>query len=270
MIQQMQLKGYSQKTIHSYTINLIGLAKHYNTAPDLLTVDQIRNYIHYMLVEKKLSKSWLNQTVSALKVLFCEVLKREWNHLDIPRAKRETKLPVVLAREEVKKIIEVTTNVKHRAILMLTYSAGLRLGEVTSLKITDIDSKRMLVRVVQAKGFKDRYSILSPVALDMLRQYWKKYHPRIWLFETQPNRAIAERSVQYIFKRSLSKAGIKKDVGIHSLRHSFATHLMEQGVALPVIQQLLGHKSLRTTGVYLHVQQYSIETVKSPIDTLSL
>jgi site-specific recombinase XerD len=270
MIQQMQLKGYSPNTIRSYIANLLSLAKHYNASPDLLTVEQIRNYFHYMLTEKKQSKTWMNQSVSALKILFCQVLKREWNPLDIPRAKREIKLPVVLAREEVKNLFNATANFKHRAIFMLTYSAGLRISEVSSLKIGDIDSKRMLVRVVQAKGFKDRYSILSPVALDMLRQYWKRYRPGIWLFETKPGKAIAHRTIEKVFKNALVKAGIKKDAGIHSLRHSFATHLMEQGVALPVIQQLLGHKSLRTTGVYLHVQQYSIETVKSPIDTFSL
>lgn len=270
MIQQMQLKGYSPNTIRSYITNLLGLAKHYNTSPDLLTVEQIRNYFHYMLLEMKRSKTWMNQTVSALKILFCQVLRREWNTLDIPRARRETKLPVVLAREEVKNLLQVTANFKHRAIFMLAYSAGLRISEVSSLKIGDIDSKRMQVRIVQAKGFKDRYSVLSPVALDMLRQYWKRYRPGIWLFETRPGKAIAHRTIEKVFKNALVKAGIKKDIGIHSLRHSFATHLMEQGVSLSIIQQLLGHKSLRTTSVYLHVQQYSIDTVKSPADTLSL
>ena len=138
------------------------------------------------------------------------------------------------------------------------------------MKITDVDSKRMMLRIVQAKGFKDRYCVLSPVALNLLREYWKRYRPSVWLFQTKPGIAVAQRTVQQIFKNSLHKAGITKHVGIHSLRHSFATHLMEQGVSLPIIQQLLGHKSLRTTSVYLHVQQYSIEAVKSPLDTLSL
>jgi site-specific recombinase XerD len=197
-------------------------------------------------------------------------LKREWNPLDIPRPRREKKLPIVLSREEVSAIINVTTNLKHRALLMLTYSAGLRLSEVKNLKIGDIDSQRMQVRVVQAKGSKDRYAVLSPVALNMLRNYWKRYRPDVWLFETQPGRALADKTVQHAFKNALHKSGVKKDVGIHSLRHSFATHLMEQGVSLPVIQQLLGHKSLRTTSVYLHVQQYSLDTIKSPLDSLSL
>mgnify|MGYP001559190347 CR=1 FL=1 len=270
MIQQMQLKGYSKNTITTYIECLVNLSNHYNVSPDLLTVEQIREYIHYKLTEKKLSKSWMNQTISALKILFCQVLKREWSHLDIPRPRREKKLPVILSREEVSELINVTTNLKHRAILMLTYSAGLRLSEVSNLKIGDVDSKRMLLRILQAKGFKDRYSILSPVALDLLRDYWKRYRPSTWLFPTKPGQAVSQRTVQKIFKNSLHKAGIKKQVGIHSLRHSFATHLMEQGVSLPIIQQLLGHKSLKTTSIYLHVQQYSIHAVKSPLDTLSL
>lgn len=270
MIQQMQLRGYSQSTIHSYIDCLIQLSKYYNASPDLLSVEQLRDFLQYMITEKKLSKSWANQTVSALKILFCQVLKREWNRLDIPRSKHEKKLPQVLSKEEVSRIIHVTKNLKHRALLMLTYSAGLRLSEVKNLKIADIDSHRMQVRIVQAKGFKDRYSILSPVALEMLRNYWKTYRPQIWLFETQPGRAMADKTVQCVFKNALRKTDINKKVGIHSLRHSFATHLMEQGVSLPIIQQLLGHKSLRTTSVYLHVQQYSILAVKSPLDTLTL
>lgn len=270
MIQQMELKGYSPKTIEMYIGNLLQLANYYQTSPDLLSIQQIRDFLHYMIIKKKRSKSWVNQMVSALKILFCDVLKREWNKLDIPRTRIVTKLPVIMSREEVSRIIQVTTNLKHRALLMLVYSCGLRRNEVKSLRIGDIDSQRMMVRIVQSKGNKDRYSILSPVALDMLRQYWKRYRPTVWLFETRRGKAMAERTVQLIFKNAMAKAGIKKEAGIHSLRHSFATHLMEQGVSLPIIQQLLGHKSLRTTSGYLHVQQYSVHSVKSPLDTLSL
>lgn len=270
LIMQMQMKGYSKSTVRNYTEALAALANFYKTSPDLLTTEQIRKYIHCRLTEKGVSKSWVNQFVSALKILFCEVLKREWNHLDIPRPRREKKLPVVLAREEVKKLIDVTINLKHRAILTLTYSAGLRLSEVSNLKITDVDSKRMTLRIAQAKGFKDRYCVLSPVALELLRDYWKRYRPSVWLFPTKPGHTVSQRTVQQIFKHALRKAGIQKKVGIHSLRHSFATHLMEQGVSLPIIQQLLGHKSLKTTSVYLHVQQYSIHAVKSPLDTLAV
>jgi len=251
MIQQMQLKGYSTSSIQNYTKCIEGLANYYKTPPDLLSIEQVRNYIHFNLIEKKLSKSWVNQIVSALKILFCDILKREWSDLDIPRPRREKKLPVVLSKQEVSQLIGVTINLKHRALLTLKYSSGLRLSEIKNLKIGDIDSKRMMVRIVQAKGFKDRYSILSPVALDLLRDYWKTYRPVTWLFETKKSQAMADKTIQCVFKNALRKTGIKKQVGIHSLRHSFATHMMEQGVSLPIIQQLLGHKSLRTTSVYL-------------------
>ena len=270
MIRQMELKGYSSRTIATYIRSILALSVYYNTPPDLLTNEQIRKYLHEHITEKNISRSWLNQLISALKILYCEVLKREWDHLDIPRPRGQRKLPVVLSKEEVKQLIDVTINLKHRALLMLTYSAGLRLSEVRNLKVGDIDSKRMLVRVVQAKGFKDRYSILSPVALALLREYWKRYRPAVWLFETKPGRQAAHRTIEIAFKNALRKAGIKKQIGIHSLRHSFATHLLEQGVSLPIIQQLLGHRSLKTTSGYLHVQQYSIYAVKSPLDTLAV
>lgn len=270
MIQQMQLKGYSKNTIATYIECLVSLSKHFKTSPDLLSVDQIREYIQYKLTEAKLSKSWMNQTISALKIFFCEVLKRDWDGIDIPRPRREIKLPVVLSKEEVSRIINTPRNLKHKAFLMLTYSAGLRLQEACNLKIRHIDSQRMLIRVVQAKGAKDRYTILSPVALNLLREYWKIYKAKEWLFETKPNQHISSRMAQHIFKDALRKTGINKQVGIHSLRHSFATHLLEQGVSLPIIQQLLGHTSLKTTSIYLHVQQYSVFAVKSPLDTLSI
>ena len=270
MIQQMQLKGYSKNTIATYIECLVSLSKHFKTSPDLLSVDQIREYIQYKLTEAKLSKLWMNQTISALKIFFCEVLKRDWDGIDIPRPRREIKLPVVLSKEEVSRIINTPRNLKHKAFLMITYSAGLRLQEACDLKIRHIDSQRMLIRVVQAKGAKDRYTILSPVALNLLREYWKIYKVKEWLFETKPNQHISSRMAQHIFKDALRKTGINKQVGIHSLRHSFATHLLEQGVSLPIIQQLLGHTSLKTTSIYLHVQQYSVFAVKSPLDTLSI
>lgn len=270
MIQQMELKGYSSRTIKTYTETLIALSKHFNASPSTLSNEQIRDYLHQGLTERKLSKTWCNQNISALKILFCDVLKREWSKIAIPRPRREKKLPVVLSREEVSRIINAPKNIKHRAFLMLTYSAGLRLSEACSIKISDIDSSRMQVRVIQAKGHRDRYSLLSPVALDILRRYWKSYRPVRWLFENKKGQPIPHTTAQHIFRVSLTKSGVKKKVGIHSLRHSFATHLMEQGVSLPIIQQLLGHKSLRTTSVYLHVQQYSIVSVKSPLDTLTL
>lgn len=269
-IEQMQLDGLGPRTIKTYVQCILSLAKYFNLSPDLLTIPQIRDYFLYCLNVRKLSKSWMNQTISALKILHVEVLKREWNKIDIPRPRREKKLFLVLSREEVRLILNVLPYIKHRALLTLTYSAGLRLSEVCNLKLSDIDSSRMLVRVEQGKGYKDRYTILSPVALQLLYDYHKICKSKYWLFENQFGKPVPERTAQKIFKNALAKSGVKKDASFHTLRHSFTTHLMEQGVALPIIQMLLGHKSLKTTSLYLHVQQYSLEAVRSPLDTLGL
>jgi len=267
----MLLKGYSQRTIRTYVSLLASFARHYNCSPDLVTIDQIRDYLQVNITTGKRSKSWVNQLISAIKFLYCDVIKREWSPLDIPRPMRDKKLPVVLARPEVQKIIKAHKNIKHKAILMTTYSAGLRLSEVCHLKISDIDSSRMLIRVNHSKGNKDRYTLLSPVTLNMLRIYYKRYRPATWLFEgALRGTPVSTSTVTAVFKKALIKAEINRQVGIHSLRHSFATHLLEQGVALPIIQQMLGHKSLKTTSGYLHVQQYSIQGVKSPVDSLAV
>lgn len=270
MIQQMQLKGYSKRTIRNYIQSIATLAKYHHCGADVLTADQIRDYILYNINVRMLSRVWLNQLISALKILFCQVLHREWNELEIPRPRREKKLPVVLSKQEVQKIFSSLKNLKHRTMLVLIYSSGLRMGELKNLRISDIDSSRMQIRVRQAKGFKDRYAVLSAVALAELRNYYKLIKPAEWLFEGEKGRSISERQVQWVFKTALRRAQINKKATVHSLRHSFATHMMEQGVSLPIIQQLLGHKSLRTTSVYLHVQQYTLDSVKSPLDTFSL
>ena len=267
----MLLKGYSQRTIRTYVSLLAGLAKHYNCPPDLISIEQIREYLQQNIIHEKRSKSWVNQLISAVKLLYCDVLKRQWSPLDIPRPRHDKKLPVVLSRPEVQNIITAHKNIKHKAILLTTYSAGLRLSEVCHLQITDIDSCRMLIRVNHSKGNKDRYTLLSPVTLGLLRDYYKKYRPATWLFEgALKGTPVSVSTVTAVFKKALIKAEIDRQVGIHSLRHSFATHLLEQGVALPVIQQILGHKSLKTTSGYLHVQQYSIQGVKSPVDSMAV
>jgi site-specific recombinase XerD len=270
MIQQMQLKGYSPKTIQSYVGSIAQLALHYHTPAEQLSIDQIRDYILQNITDNKRSKSWMNLIISAIKLLFCDILKREWNNLDLPRPIKDKKIPVILSREEVQRIINSKTNLKHRAILMVTYSAGLRRSEGRNLKITDIDSSRMLIHLHSTKGNRERNSILSPVALDFLRVYYRRYKPKEWLFEGQSRDAISTSTIEAVFKQALLKSKVGKAVGIHSLRHSFATHLLEQGVALPIIQQMMGHKSLKTTSGYLHVQEYSVQGVKSPLDTLSI
>jgi integrase/recombinase XerD len=269
-IQQMVLKNYSKRTIENYIRQIQGLSVYYNLSPDLITQQQIRDYLQHRISIEKVSKSWVNIFISALKILLCEVLKRQWDVVDIPRPRREKKLPLILSRDEVSRLIQCTRNQKHRSIFMVAYGGGLRIGEVINLKIGDIDSKRMMMRIVLAKGFKDRYCQLSPILLNQLRNYWKLFTPKTYLFETKPNHPITDRTVQTVFKQALKRAGIDKKATMHTLRHSYATHLMEQGVNLPLIQQLLGHKSLKTTSVYLHVQQYSIDAVQSPLDNIKL
>lgn len=270
LIQQMQMKGYCDKTIKSYVGIISQTALYYRTPADQLTVDQIRDFILKRITVDKLSKPWMNMAISAFKLLFCDVLRREWNRLDLPRPRRSQKVAVILSRDEVRKIIDSKTNLKHRAILMLVYSAGLRRNEVRSLKISDIDSSRMLIHLHTTKGNKERYTILSPVMLDTLRQYYRRYRPKDWLFEGVTRTAISDSTVEAIFKQALKKSEVPKVVGIHSLRHAFATHMLEQGVSLPIIQQMMGHKSLKTTSVYLHVQQHSIQAVQSPLDSLPI
>jgi integrase/recombinase XerD len=270
MIQQMQLKGYSSNTTELYVQSISYLSKHYNQSPDALTTDQVRDYIQHQMVEKNHSQSGINQLISALKILFIQVLGREWDEVAIPRVRMPFKLPVVLSREEVERFLGVITNLKHRTMFSVAYSAGLRVGEITTLKISDIDSQRMQIRVSQGKGNKDRYTLLAESALEQLRMYYKLYRPRVWLFETSRGVAMSSRTVQFVFQKAVQRAGITKGVSVHVLRHSFATHLMEQGVSLAIIQQLLGHKSLRTTSIYLHVQQYALDKVKSPLDSLSI
>jgi site-specific recombinase XerD len=185
----------------------------------------------------------------------------------VPCTKRERILPVVLDKEEVEAIFSVTRNVKHRAILMLIYSSGLRVSEAARLKISDIDSKRMVIRIRRGEGKKDRYSILSHVALEALREYWREYRPIEWLFPSRfPGKPLIARSIQRVFKKAKALASIKKPVSINTLRHTFATHLLEAGTDLHHIQLLLGHKSPKTTTIYLHVSQKELNRIVSPLD----
>jgi len=216
-----------------------------------LSNNDVRGYLISLLDDRGKSHAYVNQAISSIKFLFGEVLKQRKKTNDLPRPKKQHKLPEVLSQNEVKTILKSVQNTKHQLMLLITYSAGLRVSEVVNLKIRDIDSERMLIRVSQAKGRKDRYTLLSPVALELLRQYWKQYRLKDWLFpgETEGNH-LTERSVQKVFETACKKAGILKDVSVHSLRHSFATHLLEAGTDLRYIQELLGHSNSKTTEVY--------------------
>ena len=268
MAQELRLRGYGAKTRKTYLGHINRFLRHYCKAPESLGEREIRAYVHETL-EKGFTHSYVNQLVSALSFLYCRVLKNPQPIDNLPRPKRERKLPTVLSLHEVHRLAGAVKDRKHRAILLLTYSGGLRLGEVVRLKIKDIDTDRNLIHVRQAKGRKDRYTLLSKRAFEALSAYIKLYQPRAWLFPgARPGRHLSERSVQKIFEKTYAKTGILKQASVHTLRHSFATHLLESGVDIRYIQELLGHASAKTTQIYTHVSQREIRQITSPLDTI--
>jgi len=230
---------------------------------------EIREYLYHLITGKDLGDSSINSAYSALKFFYKTTLCRDWNMAKIPRRKPEKRLPVVLDGSEIKQLLAVTANLKHRALLMITYSAGLRVSETAHLKVSSIDSKRMQLRIDQGKGNKDRYTLLSPVTLNLLRDYWRQYRPFSWLFPGRlPESPISTRSIQKVFKKAKRKAGIKKPATVHTLRHSFATHLLEAGTDIYRVQKLMGHTTPKTTAIYIHLRRQDLLKVVSPLDSL--
>lgn len=263
---EMQLRNYSPRSINTYVTCLSKLSEYYKQSLDTISTQQVKDYLHFRVTTDKISVSLINQTISAYKLLHKDVLGSDYQKINFNRPRREKRLPVILSREEINRIINAPKNIKHKAILMVIYSGGLRISEVINLRINDIDSQRMQIRIHHSKGHKDRQTILSHKALKLLREYYKFYKPDYWLFEGWKAKQYSVSSVRNIFKLSCAKENIKKQLTVHSLRHSFATHLLEQGVSIQIIQRLLGHSNAKTTCGYLHVQQYSIDKVLSPID----
>ncbi len=236
--------------------------------PQEIENEDIKRYLYYMVSQRKVATSTSNAIINALKLYYGEILKKNFIY-EVKRPKKDKKLPVVLSREEVRKILHATKNIKHKAILMLMYSGGLRVGEIIKLKPEDIDVNRKLIHIKASKGRRDRYTLLSDIALQTLREYQKKERPRKWLFPSwNREKHITARTVQKIFQNACRKAGIKKNVSVHSLRHSFATHLLESGIDLRYIQELLGHKSSKTTEIYTHVSTKNLSAIKNPLDSL--
>ncbi len=230
---------------------------------------EVEKYLLNMLENNDNAHSFVNQAVSAIKFYYREVLNKGDYISGIARPKKEKKLPSVLSQSEVISIIDAIHNAKHKALIMIIYAAGLRVSEVVKLKISDVDSDRNLIRVYQGKGRKDRYTLLSKAALEMLRIYVKDYKPTGWLFPGYKNdEPLTTRSVQKVFSRACQKAGITKNATVHTLRHSFATHLLEAGVDIRYIQELLGHSSSKTTEIYTHVSTRHISSIISPLDQL--
>jgi site-specific recombinase XerD len=266
--QALRLRNYSYKTIKSYRNYLQIFARHFEPLPpQKISNEQIRQYLLHLLEEKNWQVSSLNQLFNALRFLYIELFQQPFVIKAIPRPKREKKLPDILSQEEILSIFRAVGNIKHRTILMLIYSAGLRVGEAVRVKIADIDRQRKMIHIHQAKGKKDRFTVLSELLLQSLREYYKLYRPREFLFEGGNSRKhLAERSVQAVFQRAVKKVGITKRVTVHTLRHSFATHLLEAGTDLRFIQELLGHASSKTTEIYTHVSKISIGKIVSPLD----
>jgi site-specific recombinase XerD len=264
----MVVRNLSVRTRESYIASVRGIAKHYKRSPDTLTEDEVQRYLLHLINERKLAWSSVNVTVSALKFLFHVTLKRKAAEFAVPGPHQPQKLPQILSREEVMRVIDAAANPKHRAILLTIYAAGLRLSEVRRLKVSDIDSERMTLRIEQAKGAKDRYALLSPKLLKELRLYWAAYRPKDWLFAStrDPQLPLADITVQRIFYRARDRAGITKRCGIHGLRHAFATHMLEGGVNVHMIQRLMGHRDLGTTTRYFHVARQHLANTPSPLE----
>ncbi len=269
MLDDMRIRNFALKTQKQYLISVNAFAKYFWKSPDKLTLDDIRTYQIYLLDEKGLSPSSLNVTVASLRFLYQVTLKKKWDIQMIPYAKRPKKLPVVLSQDEVALFINSVRDVKYQTVLITMYACGLRVSEVTRLELDDIDSQRMCIRIRQAKGQKDRYTILSSKLLLILRRYYKDYRPNQWLFPGHQRKDhLPIATVQAVCKKARVDSGFKKIVTPHTLRHCFATHLLEMGTDLRTIQILMGHRSLATTAIYLRVAIPNTQNVRSPLDIL--
>ena len=267
---EMQLQNYSQRSIDTYTAGLHKLQLFSGKSPEYVDIGEFKEFLYHRMSVEKVSTSTLNQAISAYKMLRESVLGLKWEPLKIKRPRRDKKLPVVLSMEEVSKMISLTKNIKHKALIALTYSSGMRRNEIRELLPLAIDSQRMQIHVKQGKGKKDRYTILSQKALDLLRTYYKKYRPAKYLFEPDGRKGVkyGESTLNRIVKNAAKRAGIKKNVTIHTLRHCFATHLLEQGVNIMIIKELMGHTSVKTTSIYLHLANINPMNIDSPLENM--
>jgi integrase/recombinase XerD len=265
----------SPRTVDAYVKAIVGVAKHYHLSPDQLTDDRLKDYLVYLGQERKLSPSSLNVVVSGMRAFYDWVLERPncglWRAL--PRVRKAVRRPQVFDVTEVERLLTVGCHrPKDRAFLMTVYGAGLRVGEACRLEPRHIDSARMQIRVEQGKGRKDRYTLLSPRLLEELRAYYRMFRPGKWLFPSSrdASRPMAEDTGQKLYYTALKRAGLPNKGGIHCLRHSFATHLLESGVEITIVQRLLGHNSLSVTANYLHVRRERLAQVQSPLQLLDL
>lgn len=270
-IDKLKEMRYSDNTVQTYTSLFEEFINFYHRF-DIHRIDeqQIIAFLRHLVTERKVSISYQNQSINAIKFYYERVLGSARKIYLIDRPRTERTLPIVLSQEEIQRVLTALTNLKHRAILTTIYSAGLRVSEAINLKMSDIDSSRMQIRVEQSKGKKDRYTLLSPKTLTLLRTYYKQYKPKNWLFEGLNGQPYSDRSIQSVLKDAVRKTGIQKRITVHTLRHSFATHLLENGTDLRYIQSLLGHESSRTTEIYTHITTKGFDQIKSPLDNLTI
>ncbi len=267
---EMVLRGYSHKTIKSYLSWMRSYAKHFTPRhPRDLNNTDVREYLLHLINIKRLAYSSVNQAFNAIRFLYVDIYKRDFVIENIPRPKRGKSLPQVITLEEFKKMVDCTHNLKHKSLLMVAYSGGLRLDEVVTLMPPDIDGERKLIFVRGGKGRKDRYTIISDAALEVLRKYYKIYRPVKWLFEGQKKgKHLHHRSAQNVVQQACARAGLRKKVTMHTLRHSFATHIHEQGGDIRTIKELLGHEHLKTTEIYTHVSKRDLSAIRNPLDSI--
>ena len=272
--QQMQadmvIRGLAPRTQRAYIDAVAGIARYYHRSPDQLSIEEIHAYLHYLIDQRKRAWSTTNQAVCALRFLFHVTLKQPDVSIAIPHRRIGSKQPEILSAQEVDRILAACHSTAHRTLLMTTYAAGLRVAEVCSLKVADIDSSRMMIRVCGGKGAKDRYTLLSTQLLAALRLYWIGQPSALWLFPKASNHDLPLDvcTAQKIYYRAKQAAGIAKQGGIHGLRHAFATHLLESGVDVHTIQRLLGHTELSTTARYFHLQKSQVAATPSPLELL--
>lgn len=266
---ELRIRGYSPRTIRVYRGHVERFLHSLEGPAEQATDVEIRAWLLHLIEEKHVSRSYLNQAVSAIKFLYASALRSPRNVADLPRPRPERKLPEVLSRQEVLRLLAAPRNPKHRAILLLAYSAGLRVSEVVRLRVEDIQSERGMIRVRGGKGRKDRFTTLSTRVLETLRDYWRVFRPHPWLFPgARPDRHLTARSAQKVISRARQKAGIREGVTMHTLRHSFATHLLEDGTDLRYVQELLGHRRPETTMIYTHVTEKDLRRIRSPLDNI--
>lgn len=268
-IEEFRIRNYSRRTQKAYLHQISRFARHISKSPAHATPEEIREYLVYLIVDKRRSAAYVKQAVYALRFLYRHVLDRSDDLPRLPVPKQKRTLPTVLSRDEVVRLFGAVHNLKHRAILMTIYAGGLRVSEAVRLRADDIDSNRMVINIRQGKGRKDRTVMLAQSLLEVLREYWKAYRPGPWLYPgSRSGRHLSARAVQKICTRAVRRSGLDKRVTVHTLRHSFATHLNEAGADLRVIQVLLGHGNQRTTQRYVHVSPARIMDTKSPLDYL--